>query len=160
MRATGVPFATDFSDYGYPSTAGASLDDLLRLFDQMLDACRQTPARVVVVEVADGFLQRETKMLLASEEFRRRVRGVVLAAACSGSALCAAAAVQRAGFDVWAVSGLMTSSPLYVQEFTSHSLIPVLSSRGDEDCAAFVTSRLAAASAQQLVAGDTARCVG
>jgi dethiobiotin synthetase len=143
MRATGVPFVTDFSDYGFPSTSGASLTDLLRLFENMLDACNRTPARLVIVEVADGFLQRETEMLLGSDEFRRRVRGVVLAGACSGSALCAVAAIQRAGFEVWAVSGLITNSPLYMQEFTNHSPIPVLSSRCEDDWAGLVTRRLA-----------------
>jgi hypothetical protein len=68
-------------------------------------------------------------MLLDSEDFRRRVRGVVLAAACSGSALCAADYIQKAGLEVWAVSGLITNSPLFVREFASHSPIPVASSR-------------------------------
>jgi hypothetical protein len=133
----------------------------LQLFDNMLNACSRMPARLVVVEVADGFLQRETTMLLASEKFRRRIRGVVLAGACSGSALCAATAIQRAGFDVWAVSGLITNSPLYVQEFTTHSSIPVLSSRSSEDdWAGLVMRRLSTPAAQQSGYEDTARCVG
>jgi hypothetical protein len=149
MRATGVPFALDFSHYGFPSTYGASLEDLLRLFDCMLRECSRQRPRLVVMEVADGFLQRETQMLLASDAFRHRVRGVIVAGACPGSALCATDSIRRAGFDVWAVSGLLTNSPLFVQEFASRSAIPVVSSRSDEDWASIVMSRIKQENCQQ-----------
>ena len=129
LRATGALHATDFSDYGFPSTYQASVTELVRLFDSMLGACCQRGAQLVVVELADGFLQKETEMLLRSEEIRGRVRGVVLAAACSGSALCAADAIQRAGLELWVVSGLISNSPLFAREFTSHSSVPLASSR-------------------------------
>ncbi len=145
MRATGADLTTDFSDYGFPSTYGASLDELLRLFDGMLEACSRRGLRLVVVEVADGFLQRETQMLLASDEFRRRVRGVILAGACSASALCAADWIRKAGFDIWAVSGRLTSSPLFIEEFAGHSAIPVVSSYATQDWAGLVMEKVARA---------------
>jgi dethiobiotin synthetase len=143
MRATGAVLATDFSDYGFPSTSGASLDELIQLFDSMLDACSRKDSHLVVVEVADGLLQRETQMLLESQEFRRRVAGVVLAGACSASALYGVHYIQSTGLDLWALSGLITNSPLFVQEFSSRSSIPVISSRVDGDWADILMKRIA-----------------
>jgi hypothetical protein len=130
MRATGAVHATDFSDYGFPSTYGESLGELIRLLDVMTDACERAGAELVVAEIADGFLQPETQMLLECEEMRHRVRGVVVAGACSSSLLFATEFVQKAGLDVWAASGLATNSPLFAREFSARSSVPVASSRG------------------------------
>jgi hypothetical protein len=54
---------------------------------------------------------------------------VVLSAACSGSGLYASDVIQKAGFELWAVSGLITNSPLFSQEFAVRSRVPVASSR-------------------------------
>ena len=151
LRATGALHATDFSDYGFPSTYGASLPDLVRLFHCMIEASASKGAQVVVMEVADGFLQRETRMVLESEEVRRQVRGVVLAGACSGSALCAANYIQEVGLDIWAVSGLMANSPLFVREFASRSSIPVASSRaGAKVLARRIMTKLAVARTEDI----------
>jgi hypothetical protein len=130
MKATGAVLATDFSDYGFPSTYGESLDDLIRLMDLMGAACSRAGAEIAMVEIADGFLQPETQMLLESDEIRRRVRGVVVAGACSSSLLFATEYLQENGHEVWAASGLITNSPLFVREFTDRSPVVVASSRG------------------------------
>ena len=142
MRATGALLATDFSDYGFPSTYGAAIPELTALFDGMVGACSRLQTDIVVMEIADGFLQRETRMLLDSEDFRRRVRGVIVAAPCPGSALCATDYIQTSGLDVWAVSGLITNSPLFMQEFSSRSSVPVASSRTGKDLADVVMEKL------------------
>lgn len=141
MRSAGAAFTTDFSDFGFPSTYDVPVENLIHLLDNMLDACLRHDARVAVVEVADGFLQQETRGLFESEEFRSRVRGVILAASCSGSALCAADYTQRSGFDVWAVSGLITNSPLFIREFTNHSDVAVIRSRSDRRLADLVLKK-------------------
>lgn len=151
LRAAGSLLATDFSDHGFPSTYGASLDELLRLFDSMLNACSLRDAQLVVVEIADGILQRETQLLLGSEDFRRRVSGVVLAGACSTSALYAAEYIQSVGLEVWAVSGLITNSPLFVQEFASRSAIPVTSSRAGGELARVVMEQIAPGSPESCL---------
>jgi hypothetical protein len=145
MRATGALLATDFSDYGFPSTYRESLEEMIRLLDAMTDACGRAGADVVVVEIADGFLQPETEMLLESEEIRRRVRGVVVAGACSSSLLFASEFVSKHGLEVWAASGLATNSPLFMREFSARSSVPVASSRGSAArLARIVRDRLAA----------------
>jgi hypothetical protein len=130
MNTTGAVLATDFSDYGFPSTYGESLDDLIRLLDLMASACGRAGAEIALIEVADGFLQPETQMLLESDEIRRRVRGVVVVGACSSSLLFATEFLRKRGHEVWAASGLITNSPLFVREFTDRSPIVVASSRG------------------------------
>jgi hypothetical protein len=130
MKATGAVLATDFSDYGFPSTYGESLDDLIRLIDLMGADCGRAGAEIAMIEIADGFLQPETQMLLESDEIRRRVKGVVVAASCSSSLLFATEYLMKLGHEVWAASGLITNSPLFVREFTDRSPVVVVSSRG------------------------------
>lgn len=130
MRATGAVHATDFSDYGFPSTYGESLGELIQLMDLITDDCGKAGAEVIVAEIADGFLQPETQMLLECEEIRSRVRGVVVAGACSSSLLFGTEFIERAGLPVWAASGLATNSPLFVREFSARSSVPVVGSRG------------------------------
>ena len=133
LQATGVQDVRDFSDYGYPSTYMCEETELTDLFEAMLsDAARANPD-VVVMEIADGVLQRETQMLLTNETVRPRVRGVVLAAGCAPSALFGAAQVKSYGHHVAAVSGCITNSPLFMREFEQHCDIPIGSSRDRGD---------------------------
>jgi hypothetical protein len=141
MRATGAAVATDFSDYGFPSTYGATLPELIQLFDCMMETCGRAQSAIVLMEIADGILQRETQMLLEDNEFRKRVRGVVVAAPCSASALYAADRVEKQGLDVWAVSGIITNSPLFMQEFSTRSSVPVVSSRTGKPLADLLLDR-------------------
>lgn len=130
MKATGAILATDFSDYGFPSTYGEPLGELIRLIDLMGADCGRLGAEIAMIEIADGLLQPETRMLLQSEEVRRRIRGVIVAGACSSSLLFATEYLRKLGHDVWAVSGLITNSPLFVREFSDRSPVMVASSRG------------------------------
>jgi hypothetical protein len=142
MRATGAAVATDFSDYGFPSTYGAQLPDLMRTLDCMIDLAGRAQCTIALVEVADGILQRETEMLLDDAGFRRRISGVVLAAPCSASALFAADRLAKHGVDVWALSGIITNSQLFMQEFSMRSSIPVISSRTGKPLADLLLERL------------------
>jgi len=121
MRAAGAHDVRDFSDYGFPSTYLARLEDLLDLFHRMLADAAQARPDIVVMEIADGLLQRETGLLLEHDAVRLRVGGVVLAAPCAASALVALAELERHGHQVVAVSGRITSSPLAMQELAAHS---------------------------------------
>jgi hypothetical protein len=133
FSATGAHDARDFSDYGFPSTYLASEDELLGLFETMLaDVARSRPD-VVVMEIADGVLQRETSLLLGHEAIRHRAAGIVLAAACAPSALFGVAQIEAQGHRVLAVSGCLTSSPLFMREFAASSPVPIASSAGDGD---------------------------
>jgi len=135
MTAAGEHPVIDFSDFGFPSTYLCPKEELLQLFYAMMNELAPRDPDVVLVELADGLLQRETAMLLSTPEIQKASRGVILAAGGSLSALWGVDRLRRLGHTVVAVSGKFTSSPLSMREFTENdSNIPVASSadNGDE----------------------------
>jgi hypothetical protein len=128
LLSAGAHDVRDFSDYGFPSTYLAAPDELLDLFHRMTaDAARVRPD-VVVMEIADGLLQRETALLLEHRAVHRRVGGVVLAAPCAASALFGIDQLARHGHHVVAVTGRITSSPLAMQELAAQRPVGIMSS--------------------------------
>ncbi len=128
----------DFSDFGFPSTYLCSKEELMELFHTMLAEVSSDDPDVVIMELADGLLQRETAMLLAEPEIKRAARGLVLSAESALSALWGTERLRQLGYQVVAVSGKFTSSPLAMREYSENdSVIPVLSSVGkaEELCA-------------------------
>ena len=86
---------------------------------------------IVVMELADGLVQRETAMLLAEPEIKRAASGLILSAGDSLSALWGTERLRQLGYRVIGVSGKFTSSPLAIREYVENdSAIPVLSSVG------------------------------
>lgn len=123
----GACSALDFVDGGFPSTYLASLGDLLGLFHLLIAHAADRGARWVVMEVADGLLQRETSMLLRTPEFRDRVNAWVFA---TGDPLAAAGGVARLrawGIEPLAVSGIVSMSPLGAREAEEATSLPCLS---------------------------------
>jgi hypothetical protein len=133
LRSAGAQDVRDFSDYGFPSTYLSTPDELLDLFDRMTADAAQVHPDILVMEIADGLLQRETALLLEHEAIRRRVGGVVLAAPCASSALFGLSQLAPLGHQIVAVSGCVTSSPLAVQEFANRSQVPIKPSAGTGD---------------------------
>jgi len=147
-QATGAHHVRDFSDYGLPSTYLCRKEELISLFLTMIADAAEIRPDILVMEVADGLLQRETKLLLEDPRVREHVRGVVLAATCPGSALFGFAQLAARSHRVLAVSGVITSSPLFVRELLSHERIPVASSAGTgEELADEVMRRICCAAA-------------
>ena len=135
MAAAAEHQCIDFSDFGFPSTYLCPKEELMDLFYTMMTELTPGDPDIVLVELADGVLQRETAMLLAEAEILRAGRGVILTAGGSLSALWGADRLRELGHNVVAVSGRFTSSPLAMREFTENdSNIPVASSAdtGDE----------------------------
>lgn len=129
-RATGAHDVRDFSDYGFPSTYLVEKDELCDLFRATVADAAAVDPQVVVMEVADGVLQRETRILTECDELRPLIAGVVLTAVCSSSALFGLGELAARGQNVIAVSGLMTSAPLFVRELAGQTSVPVASSAG------------------------------
>jgi hypothetical protein len=121
----------DFSDYGFPSTYLCSKEELLELFHVMMADVTAGDPDVVIMELADGLLQRETAMLLAEPEIQQAGRGLVFTAESSLAALWGADRLRQLGYRVIAVSGKFTSSPLAIREYCQgDSPVPVVSSAG------------------------------
>ncbi len=112
----GAEVAIDFSQYGYPSTYLRSEIEILNLYETLLADVLSHEPDYVVVEIADGIFQRETRMLLRNSIFMNTVHQVVFSA---GDSLAAAQGVQTLnhwGIMPSALSGLFTASPLLIQE--------------------------------------------
>lgn len=134
FRSASPSLATDFSDYGFPSTYLCDPDELGSLFHSMVADAQRVDPDVIVMEVADGVLQRETAMLLHDPAIRAHVAGVVLTAPCALSAIEGVRRIESAGHSVVAVSGIITNAPLFVREFRSRIDVPVCRVGGGTDC--------------------------
>lgn len=133
LQSTGAHDVRDFSCYGFPSTYLAAKHELIGLFHTMLTDANRADPDVVVMEVADGMLQRETEMLLQDAGVKQSLVGILLAATCAPSALFSVGQLERLGHELIGVSGCITSSPLFVRELVDRTTIPVASSAGSGD---------------------------
>ena len=125
FKSTGAAYVCDFSDYGFPSTYLCSEEELLGLYCRMLqDAAAEMPD-AVLVEIADGVFQRETQLLLESDVVKSSSSGVLLTAACAPSALSLVTTLEQMGWSPFGLTGLITNSPLFVQELADRCTTPV-----------------------------------
>src|SRR6266511_2830290 len=97
LEAAAARRVTDFSDFGFPSTYLCSKEELLELFRVMLADVTSGAPDVVLMELADGILQRETAMLLAEPEIQEAGRGLILTAESSLAALWGTERLRRLG---------------------------------------------------------------
>ena len=122
----GADVVVDFSDFGYGSTCGADADELTALLKNIVGYLQRQHVDVMVLEVADGLLQRETDMLLRSPAYAEFVSSTVF---CAPDALGAAGGVdwlEHQGLHVSAVAGSMTAAPLSAREANMITRLPVL----------------------------------
>lgn len=129
MNDAGANPYLDFTHLGYPSTYMLPEDELLDIFNKIdLKYCN-SPSNYWVVEISDGIGQRETAMLLNSEDVKSRIDTLVFAA---GDAFGAIGGLQvlkeRFSLEPDAISGVCSSSPLHIRELESHTSIPVFNS--------------------------------
>jgi hypothetical protein len=113
---TGACVALDFVDGGYPSTYLCSLRELLDLHRTLLSQATLHGAEWVVIEIADGLLQRETAALLDSPEFRRTVDAWVFTTGDPLAAVGGLRTLAAHGITPLVISGLISMSPLAMQE--------------------------------------------
>ena len=116
MRDAGAAPVYDFVDGGHASTYLCSIKDLTTLFDALRCHAAARGVQHIVVEIADGVLQRETAALLGHRSFVTAVDAWVLAASDPLGVVGALPVLRRAGIEPVAVSGLFTCSPLAMRE--------------------------------------------
>jgi len=131
FESTGAQHTADFSDYGFPSTYLCSQEELVNLYSRMLEDTLSIKPDVVLAEIADGILQRETQLLLQSNFVKSTNIGIVLTAPCACSALTLTEKVKQLGYSPIAVTGLITNSPLFASEFSDYNNTPVLNTNAD-----------------------------
>lgn len=124
--AMGADQALDFSLYGIPSTYLSSENELLSLYETLLDQALDSEPQYVIVELADGLYQRETKMLLQHKAFMRTVRNVIFSAGDPHSAISGVQTLRQWGIEPFALGGLPTGIPALTQSVADAVDLPVL----------------------------------
>jgi hypothetical protein len=128
MEDAGASPVADFTYFGYPSTYRLDRGQLLEIFNKLDLKYANNPRNYWVVELADGILQRETAMLLACEEVRRRIHRLIFTARDALGAIAGMEILRdRFGLVPDAISGLCSASPLAIQELREFTDIPVVS---------------------------------
>jgi len=126
VRDYGANVSVDFSYFGFPSTYMCSTNELLTLFNNLINHVTPYKPDYIIVEIADGLLQRETYDLIHNYTFMDKISGALFSSLDSISAIAGADMLTEIGCPIIGVSGLFTTSPLLVQEVNLKSNYPVL----------------------------------
>lgn len=116
MSDAGAARVIDFTDLGFPTTYQQPMPQVIRILRSAITDLTSHQADAIVLEVADGLLQRETSALMRTPEFRAGVDSIVFAAGDSVSAAAGVRLLREEGLPVAALSGVLTSSPLAMAE--------------------------------------------
>lgn len=123
----GADFIADFTQFGYPSTFMCEHHELLRLYQSLVNISQEAVAPdYIVVEIADGILQRETAMLLRDTRFMDTVHGVIFSCGDSLGVFSGLRMLEDMNIHPFAVSGLFTASELLIEEVENAISVPVL----------------------------------
>jgi hypothetical protein len=115
----------DFIDAGYVSTYRVNRDalhDIVMTLGSHMAACEPD---VIIVEVADGLLQRETARLFATPSFTNWADGVIFAANDALGAQAGVSWLTARQLPVFAITGVLTSSALARREAEDICGLPV-----------------------------------
>ncbi|MEJ6732687.1 MAG: hypothetical protein QNK90_11480 [Opitutaceae bacterium] len=129
MNDAGAYPYLDFTHLGHPSTYMLPEEDLLDIFNKIdLKHCNNA-SNYWVAEISDGIGQRETAILLNSEDVKSRIDTLIFAAGDAFGAIGGLKVLkERFGLEPDAISGVCSSSPLHIRELESHTSIPVFNS--------------------------------
>ncbi|MCW2675202.1 MAG: hypothetical protein JWR70_242 [Modestobacter sp.] len=121
----GAHATVDFLDFGMPSTFGYPTDHLVTTMQRIRDALAAAGATHVVIEIADGLLQPQTRELLGA--LPGFADAVLLAVGDALGAVGAQQVLASAGIAAAGLSGLVSRSPLAAREAEAATGLPVLS---------------------------------
>lgn len=122
----GVP-ALDFTDAGMATTFRVPLERIEHGFDTLVATAAVGGAEVVVVEIADGVFQQETRAILEASRIRDRLDGILFAAPDALSAHGGVMVLERVNLSPFAISGVVSCSPLAAAEAAEVTGLPILS---------------------------------
>jgi len=115
----------DFIDAGYVSTYRVNREVLLDIVKTLGSEMAATKPDVIIVEVADGLLQRETARLFSTPAFTDWIDGVIFAANDALGAQAGISWLAARQLPVFAITGVLTSSPLAQREAEDICGLPV-----------------------------------
>ena len=117
---------TDFTDAGFSSTYRVPLEDIENGFETLVGQAAADGAKVVVVEIADGVFQRETKAILQNSRIIERMDGLLFAAPDALGAVGGVNVLNEHGLEPFAISGMVSCSALGTQEAEETTGVPVV----------------------------------
>jgi hypothetical protein len=116
LKDAGADPVLDFTDAGMPTTYLATSAEIEQALMTLVGHIAQEGVDAVVLEVADGVLQRETAALLRSRVFSQLVGGIILAARDAMGASAGVDWLDAQSRPVLALSGLLSAAPLQSAE--------------------------------------------
>lgn len=116
LADAGAVSVLDFTYAGWPSTANLPGELLLSIAGRIRAALEACDPEFVVLEVADGVLQRETTFLLEDDRFRASVDGVTFAGPDSLSCDAGVRRLRALGYTVVATAGMVANGALGIAE--------------------------------------------
>ena len=140
MRDSGAVDVMDFTEIGHGSTAQCSKHELIGIFRCMVSHLANCSPDVMVLEIADGIAQRETRMLL--ELLSERNQPLITVCAV-GDAFCIPTVektLQGLSLNLVGFSGRVTRTPLSFREAATQTHRPI-----------WETERLASPAARELL---------
>ena len=126
MLDAGAYPVVDFTDFGHASTYKLSSEQTVDLLQDQINFLASHDTDVIILELADGLVQEETRNLLESQVFARYVDGIFFAAAEALSASHGVQWLASRNLPVVAISGALTASPLSLIEAQGLCEQPVL----------------------------------
>jgi len=100
--------------------------DLLNLYQTLLHKLAPAKPDYIVMEIADGLLQRETEFLLRDTSFMSTISNVIFSCGDSLAVFFGIDFLAKLNLKPAALSGVFTMSPLLIQEVQSRCNIPVV----------------------------------
>lgn len=108
--------ALDFTDAGMPTTYKMGLDRIEQGFETLVGSAAADGAEIVVVEIADGVFQQETAAILAGSSIIARMDALMFATPDALGAVGGVKVLAEFGLRPFAISGMVTRSPLAAAE--------------------------------------------
>ena len=118
--------ALDFTDVGMATTYRMPMARIEEGFATLIATCAAGGADVIVCEIADGVFQQETRAVLRGSAIRDRMDGILFAAPDALSAYGAVQILEPLGLSPFAISGLVSISPLALAEAAEVTGLPIL----------------------------------
>jgi hypothetical protein len=126
MQDAGASIVNDFTHFGFPSTYLLEEQEVVKIFNDLDLKYANNPKNYWCVELADGILQRETALLLRSPDVRSRIHKLIFAAHDTFGAIGGLNVLKHEfGLVPDAISGVCSSSPLFLRELAEFTNIPV-----------------------------------
>lgn len=122
----GADVTFDFTDAGYPSTYMCSKNEILDIYQSLLNQLEAYKPDFIVMEIADGLLERETDFLLRDPGFMHTIQHLVFSCGDSLGVFYGLQLLNEFGLMPSVICGRFTMSPLLIQEVKAKTEIPTL----------------------------------